>query len=634
MNWRDHILEHFVPTGAPLTLVADPDGLILDEGILNILKNRGFELLIYTDPLVLRYQYETEYREQLELNQIELIVIVQGNELQLASLPYDLLKEGRKLAFSLAKLFPKLSYPIVSSLDTELDRLYEIYSNYYGPELGEKDTADYILKNVFALDLAVLQTPGQLLEKLIHKHYNMVNIPPVLEEQIVAALKDKKVFSDWPLEKIIPEREYFFRFLEEHWQKFVENFPTDEEGILPFFEVRLYLDNLFLEGYLKPLAIETPQALPGWMHVGVLMDKDHEKQARLEHLMGKMETTLAGCATYQDWQKVALAWAELKSLSFKQRLTVALEKKLLELTASLDQMFTIWLCERYGSLASLPYTTQPVMLHHIPRHLAFRKHELGRIALLVLDGLAQDQWLLIKEYFREKRSWLFEEKNVFAWIPTLTSISRQALFSARPPFYFQESISTTAKERQQWQSFWEDQQVQKPALHLSGLGASWEKDLATIASVDADILGLVINTVDQIMHGMKLGSKGMHQQIKLWLEGEYLLKLFDWLFENQYAVFLTADHGNVEALGAGNIKDGILAETRGNRARIYMQESLLQRAQIDHTIFWPGYGLPQGYHVLLAKGRTAFAQAGEKVVSHGGITIEEVLVPFVRIREE
>ena len=33
-NWRDQILREFTPNVARLTLVADPDGLLLEEGIL------------------------------------------------------------------------------------------------------------------------------------------------------------------------------------------------------------------------------------------------------------------------------------------------------------------------------------------------------------------------------------------------------------------------------------------------------------------------------------------------------------------------------------------------------------------------------------------------------------------------
>ena len=44
-DWRDRILKEFTPRIAPLTLVADPDGLLLEESLLEAIRERGFEIL-------------------------------------------------------------------------------------------------------------------------------------------------------------------------------------------------------------------------------------------------------------------------------------------------------------------------------------------------------------------------------------------------------------------------------------------------------------------------------------------------------------------------------------------------------------------------------------------------------------
>jgi hypothetical protein len=56
-------------------------------------------------------------------------------------------------------------------------------------------------------------------------------------------------------------------------------------------------------------------------------------------------------------------------------------------------------------------------------------------------------------------------------------------------------------------------------------------------------------------------------------------------------------------------------------------------AGADKAVIWPPVGLPAEYKVLLAKGRSAFTQRGQTVVAHGGTTLEEVIVPFIRIEE-
>lgn len=44
-------------------------------------------------------------------------------------------------------------------------------------------------------------------------------------------------------------------------------------------------------------------------------------------------------------------------------------------------------------------------------------------------------------------------------------------------------------------------------------------------------------------------------------------------------------------------------------------------------------GIPEDYRALLAAKRHAFMHEGKRAVVHGEISIEEVIVPFVRIQE-
>jgi hypothetical protein len=74
-----------------------------------------------------------------------------------------------------------------------------------------------------------------------------------------------------------------------------------------------------------------------------------------------------------------------------------------------------------------------------------------KVASLLVDGLALDQWIALREVLGELDSKLrFREDLVFAWIPTITSVSRQAAFAGKPPIYFPASIHTTDKEAGLW----------------------------------------------------------------------------------------------------------------------------------------------------------------------------------------
>jgi hypothetical protein len=278
------------------------------------------------------------------------------------------------------------------------------------------------------------------------------------------------------------------------------------------------------------------------------------------------------------------------------------------------------------------------MLHHIPRYLT---RILGgdcrtKVAFLLVDGLAIDQWVALREVLgKQDATLLFREDAVFAWIPTITSVSRQAAFAGKPPIYFPMSIHTTDKEQGLWSQFWIDEGFNaNEVAYAKGLG---DEDLKQICELLSQpklrIVGLVIDKVDKIMHGMELGAAGMHNQIKQWARQRFMQDLLNLLHIEGFKVYLASDHGNIEAKGIGQPREGSVADRRGERVRIYSDCRL--RAQVKErfpkALEWPSIGLPEDYLALIAPNRAAFVREGETLVSHGGITVEELLVPFVQI---
>ncbi|MCD4823396.1 MAG: BREX-3 system phosphatase PglZ, partial [Phycisphaerae bacterium] len=117
-NWRDQVLKEFTPQVARLTLVADPDGLLLEEDVLHGIRERGFELIPFEDHVAFRYAYESKFRSRWDRGeQTDLVVVLRSGANDLGSLPYDLFQAGRQLYFNLGDLFPNLSYPVVAALD-------------------------------------------------------------------------------------------------------------------------------------------------------------------------------------------------------------------------------------------------------------------------------------------------------------------------------------------------------------------------------------------------------------------------------------------------------------------------------------------------------------------------------------
>jgi hypothetical protein len=134
------------------------------------------------------------------------------------------------------------------------------------------------------------------------------------------------------------------------------------------------------------------------------------------------------------------------------------------------------------------------------------------------------------------------------------------------------------------------------------------------------------------MHGMQLGAAGMHNQIKQWCQGGFLGSLIGYLLDHGYQVWMTSDHGNIECCGKGRPSEGVIAETRGERVRVYPTPEL--RSQIAGTFTfaheWQPIGLPSNYFPLVASGNDAFINPNDSIVGHGGIAVEEVIVPLVK----
>ncbi|MCB0062559.1 MAG: hypothetical protein KDE19_10610, partial [Caldilineaceae bacterium] len=81
--------------------------------------------------------------------------------------------------------------------------------------------------------------------------------------------------------------------------------------------------------------------------------------------------------------------------------------------------------------------------------------------------------------------------------------------------------------------------------------------------------------------------------------------------------------------------EGVIVETRSKRARIYADPQFATTVQNEYpdTILWHDDGLlPPDRWVLVPADTKAFAPAGQQVVTHGGLTIEEMVVPLVMIR--
>ena len=667
-TWREQILRDFQPPLPPLTLVSDPDDLLLDEELLAALQARQVEMVDAGDPVAFRYLYEKKYRERVARRQVFLLIRTRES---VEGLPYDLIKQGRRLTFRLSSLFPGLSLPVIRQLDGEArDALYAAYQSQRGmlfsgnrtdDVLTDAQTCDFILRWVYQVAPETLQDEVSLIRFFLSLHLQQRSFPEVLQAHLLRQWEKNPALGRLPLSDWLASPAAFYRDLQTRWEKYLQEkahkahssslirdgtatCEGSEEGVYhpaahPFEhpEVQRLLDNLFLEGKLKPVEGFTPHQLPAWARVGIRYDPLAEERQRLEGMLFAMQSHAHSAARYQDWMKTAFLYGEMKVLSLAHSEAAPLGELLEQMEAAVQQInerFEAWMLQNFSGLKNLPYLPRPVMVHHVPHYLA-SKHR-RRTALLVLDGMSVVQWIQIRQALQQSLPQLvFDEQAVFAWVPTITSISRQALLSGEIPLYFTETLSTTAKEEARWRLFWENQGVLRMhTRYQKGLGFADTPLPEWLENAQNRVIVLVIDAVDRLMHKAIQGQQGLRLELDLWLRQGFLAQLLTKLLQFEYDVYLASDHGNHESQGTGRLREGVLAETRGERVRIYPDVRLRdEMVAAAGGITWPGDGLPDHLHVMLARSGKAFVREGERVVSHGGISLEEVVVPFVRVRQ-
>jgi len=532
-TWREFILKEFVTGVSKLTLVADPDSLLTEEKLALELRGRGFDLIEFNDPVEFRYAYESKYRSIWDRGKYtDLVVILRLQDAELESLPYDLLQVGRKLSFNLGDLFPNLSYPVIEKLDRSLlDVLYDVQRKSPPDRMGDNATKDFILRHVFGIAAELISNEMELLRALLRLHYSKIQIPHTLAERLVQVLRGHGGFKAWPLDEIVPDDEAFFAFLQERWPVFLSRLGTARQvrevcpmdnlkypgpDLLPFDhqDIKVYIDDLFLEGKLAPVQAAEIEVEPGsWIRSGIAPASMDDDEVRINRLFELVEKDLPTAESrYSDWTAFALKWAELSSLIHCGGNAAHLSR-LREAGDAMNATFAGWLSEHYASLINLP-PTNPAMLHHVPRRLARDVEGLsdGRAALIVVDGLALDQWVTVRQHLQKQDSNLvMRESATFAWIPTLTSVSRQAIFSGKPPLYFPSSINSTHSEEKLWKQFWEGHGLSRlDVAYQRGLGDGDVSRVldATIHPGKTKVVGLVVDKVARSCTACSLARPG------------------------------------------------------------------------------------------------------------------------------
>lgn len=354
---------------------------------------------------------------------------------------------------------------------------------------------------------------------------------------------------------------------------------------------------------------------------GYVQESGLRSRTEMAQLVERLKEFLA--ISPVNWQEVAPVWGELCYLRDGSEVELTdyyfLDKELTE-------GFTSFVLNDYDKLFYESYNNGPVTINQVMPYLGARDED--KMALLCFDGMGFQEWYVLKAYLAENQITKFTENSIYAIVPSLTWSSRAALFSG-------QAVLPTGivNEKRAFESGvtngWKYGRAKEKGWFLN-TDSRWDADY-----LQYEYLGLVFTLIDKHAHSAILieGSKrGMQLSLTEFLPMTDIALLISHLLEENYRIYITSDHGTVWCSGNGYRADKYLVEERARRVLIYPNEQLARDFARDKDVdLYTNLNLLSERVLVLPRGRDMFSPTGEMAISHGGIHIEEIIIPFVEV---
>lgn len=318
--------------------------------------------------------------------------------------------------------------------------------------------------------------------------------------------------------------------------------------------------------------------------------------------------------SYLAWLKVSQLKARISFLLNKSRFSIEdhdWEKRI-------SKAFNQFILEKYGSLSGYSYYNSPALLNKVIEHILLNSK---KVALIVMDGMSVADWLVIEDHFSVPTSM----KLTYALVPTVTSISRQSLLSSKLPIEHEKPFSLSNEKKQFIENLTNHGYARDEIKYHRGYNFEVERRDRFICTI--------INDIDDLVHSQLQGKEGLYEDILKLAKCKKLEDVVKKLFKEGFQVYITSDHGNTSTIGIGKPKGtGVEVETKSQRMIIYKdyaeKEQIIEEFNLRE---YPGYYLPKDYKYLICEDNESLGYNGKKIVSHGGINIDEVIVPIIRV---